>query len=235
LGDDFFEVGAFDFLEAGACLVLGDLAAAEIFEVGLVLEVGFIPVASFLGDTLLEGRFFVLVAALGVDFFTVVDLAIAFVADLTALDLGVGFFAFALGAAVFAVALGVAAFLVPNDLALVTLEEAPLGARGFLAFAFTPVAFLVVVVLGVGLVFSLADVASEVLGASLIFPEGPLGNENTFLSAPVLIARFKEEMTCALTSILYLISRNFLMEALDIPVRSRESTMASFIMSTKGG
>ena len=36
----------------------------------------------------------------------------------------------------------------------------------------------------------------------------PLGNENTFLSAPALIALFKEEMTCALTSILYLISRN---------------------------
>ena len=44
-------------------------------------------------------------------------------------------------------------FLAPNDLALVTLEEEPLGARGFLTFAFTPVTFLVVVVLGVGLAF----------------------------------------------------------------------------------
>jgi len=85
LGDDFFEVGAFDFLEAGACLVLGDLAAAEAFEVGLTFEVGFAPVASFLGDTLLEGRFFALVAALGADFFAVVDLTVAFEAvDLTA-------------------------------------------------------------------------------------------------------------------------------------------------------
>jgi len=237
LGDDFFEVGAFDFLEAGACLVLGDLAAAEAFEVGLTFEVGFAPVASFLGDTLLEGRFFALVAALGADFFAVVDLTVAFEAvDLTALDLVVVvFFAFTLAAAVFAVALGATAFLVPNDLALVTLEEEPLGARGFLTFAFTPVAFLIVVVLGVGLAFSLAEVASEVLGASLIFPEGPLGNENTFLSAPVLIALFKEEMTCALTSILYLISRNFLTEALDIPVRSLESMMASFTISMKGG
>ena len=48
LGDDFFEVGAFDFLEAGACLVLGDLAAAEAFEVGLTFEVGFAPVASYI-------------------------------------------------------------------------------------------------------------------------------------------------------------------------------------------
>ncbi len=44
-------------------------------------------------------------------------------------------------------------FLVPTDLALVTFEEEPLGARGFLVFAFTPAAFLVVVVLGVGLAF----------------------------------------------------------------------------------
>ena len=38
-------------------------------------------------------------------------------------------------------------------MALVTFEEEPLGARGFLVFAFTPAAFLVVVVLGVGLAF----------------------------------------------------------------------------------
>lgn len=40
------EVEAFDFLGAGACLVLGDFVAAEALEVGLVFETGFVPVAS---------------------------------------------------------------------------------------------------------------------------------------------------------------------------------------------
>jgi len=224
-------------LEAGACLVLGDLAAAEVFEVGLVFEVGFVPVASFLGETLLEGCFFALVAGLEADFFAAAGLVAVFdTVDFVVVDLAVVvFFAFTLGTAVFVTALGAAAFLVPADLVLVTFEEEPLGARGFLVFALVSVAFLAVAVLGAGLAFSLAEVSPEFLGASLIFPEGPLGNENTFLSAPVLIALFKEEVTCGLTSILYLISRNFLIEDRDIPVRSFESMMASLIISMKGG
>jgi len=68
--------------------------------------------------------------------------------------------------------------------------------------------------------FSFEVVEVLVLGASLTLPEMPLGREKTPFSVPLLIVRLIWETTPASTSILYLVSRNFLIVGRETPVRA---------------
>jgi len=159
----------------------------------------FVPKASFLGVTLDEG-FLAFVT----------DLEATFLAAVVLVDTALGVFTvffedddLEVVAALEATTLAVVFFVVAAVVFLAVVDltlGALLGVSGFLPL--TAASFLVAA-LGVGVAFSLADPAESrgALGASLTFPDGPLGKVKTPLPAPVLIARLILAITWLLTSI----------------------------------
>jgi len=88
-----------------------------------------------------------------------------------------------------------------------------------------------------GFEFSFAADGLPVLGASLTFPDGPLGNINIPDSVPDAIARPSWNMLAGFISTPYLSSANFLIVVLETPTLASSllSAMHSLMISFHGG
>jgi len=203
-------------------------------DAGFAFEVGFLPA--------------LVAAALAATFFSAVFAVDAFLAG--AVDFVAGFLPGALAVVFFAVAFfgaGAAAFFVA---AVVVF----LVAAGFFALDTVAVAFVVVFLegastfltgafftaagffAGTGFAFSSSD-ADFFLGASLTLPEGPLGKAKMPAEAPEEMARLSWYKFAPETSTWYVSSANFLIVALDTPLRASSllAEMHSLMMSFQEG
>jgi len=249
---------ALDFA-AGAAFAFVVLAFAGAFftvALGLAAPVAVlvfaVPIAAFLGVVLADETTFFVGAAFFADDGLALALAVgavtrlagagalAAVAFLGAADLATGF------VLVFGTVL--AAVLVADLGLILAAAEVFLGTAA-LGVAFALVAFAAVdlaveafagvldaaLVVLLPLLIGLFSLAESFLAASLTLPEGPLGRENVPLSAPFLIERLSWLLRVGVNSIFHLVSMYFFRPAREIPVRSAFSTIASEIISTKGG
>jgi len=249
---------ALDFA-AGAAFAFVVLAFAGAFftvALGLAAPVAVlvfaVPIAAFLGVVLADDTTFFVGAAFFADDGLALALAVgavtrlagagalAAVAFLGAADLATGF------VLVFGTVL--AAVLVADLGLILAAAEVFLGTAA-LGVAFALVAFAAVdlaveafagvldaaLVVLLPLLIGLFSLAESFLAASLTLPEGPLGRENVPLSAPFLIERLSWLLRVGVNSIFHLVSMYFFRPAREIPVRSAFSTIASEIISTKGG
>jgi len=244
---------------AGAAFAFVVLAFAGAFftvALGLAAPVAVlvfaVPIAAFLGVVLADETTFFVGAAFFADDGLALALAVgavtrlagagalAAVAFLGAADLATGF------VLVFGTVL--AAVLVADLGLILAAAEVFLGTAA-LGVAFALVAFAAVdlaveafagvldaaLVVLLPLLIGLFSLAESFLAASLTLPEGPLGRENVPLSAPFLIERLSWLLRVGVNSIFHLVSMYFFRPAREIPVRSAFSTIASEIISTKGG